>query len=87
MITSVRGCICNSEAGSFRRIYELSMMSQVSSGLSGLLRNEAVLVIVGLVVFLVIGGVVLPAVWSRKKTRRTAALDVLDRLVRWKRDL
>jgi hypothetical protein len=87
VITSVRGCICNSEGGSFRRIYELSMMSQVSSGLSGLLRNEAVLIIVGMVIFLVIGGVVLPAVWSRKKTRRTAALDVLDRLVRWKRDL
>ena len=45
----------------------------------------AALLIVGLVIILVIGGVVLPAVWSGKKTRRTAALDVLDRILRWRR--
>lgn len=85
MLTSVRGCICNSEAGSFRRIYELSMMSQVSRDLPGLLRNQAVLLILGLLIVLVVGGVIMPAVWSSKKARRTAALDVLDRLVRWRR--
>ena len=77
VLTSVRGCICNSEAGGSRRIYELSMMAQVSNGL---VRNQALLVILGLVVVLVIGGGDLPAVWSGKKTRRTAALDVLDRI-------
>ena len=60
-------------------------MAQVSNGLPGLLRNQAVLVILGLVIVLVIGGVIFPAVWSSKKTRRTAALDVLDRILRWKR--
>jgi hypothetical protein len=38
-----------------------------------------------LVIVLVIGGVIFPAVWSRKKARRTAALDVLDRILRWRR--
>jgi hypothetical protein len=58
------------------------MMAQVSNGL---MRNQAMLLIVGLVIILVIGGVVFPAVWSGKKVRRTAALDVLDRILRWRR--
>jgi hypothetical protein len=58
------------------------VVAQVSGNL---LRNQAVLVILGLVIIVVIGGVVLPAVWSGKKTRRSAALDVLDRILRWKR--
>ena len=82
MLTSVRGCTHNLEAGGSRKFCELSMMAQVSNGL---MRNQAVLLIVGLVIILVIGGVVLPAVWSGKKARRTAALDVLDRVLRWRR--
>jgi hypothetical protein len=81
---SVRGCSDNN-AGGCRQLYELSVMSQVSNGLPGLLRNQAVLVILIVVIVVVIGGVIFPAVWSRKKTRRTAALDVLDRLLRWRR--
>ena len=57
------------------------MISQVSN----VLRNHGALLILGLVVALVVGRVIFPTVWSRKKTRRTAALDVLDRLLRWKR--
>ncbi len=57
------------------------MISQVSN----VLRNHAALLIIVLVIVLVIGGVIFPAVWSRKKTRRTAALDVLDRILRWRR--
>ena len=53
-------------------------MAQVSNGL---LRNQIALVILGLV----IGGVIFPAVWSAKQARRTAALAVLDRLLRWRR--
>jgi hypothetical protein len=82
VLTSVRGCISNGEAGGSRKLCELSVMAQVSNGL---VRNQIALVILGLLVVLVIGGVILPAVWSRRKTRRTAALDVLDRLLRWKR--
>jgi hypothetical protein len=85
VLTSVRGCICNGEAGGSRQFYELSMMAQVSNSLPGLLRNQAVLLILALVIVLVIAGVIFPAVWSGKKTRRTAALDVLDRLLRWRR--
>jgi hypothetical protein len=82
VLISVRGCICNGEPGGSRRIYELTMMAQVSNGLA---RNQVVLLILGLLLVLVIGGVIFPAVWSSKKTRRTAALDVLDRLLRWRR--
>lgn len=85
MLTSVRGCICNGEVGGSRQLYELSMMAQASNGLPGLARNQAVLLIVGLAIVLVIGGVIFPAVWSRKRTRRAAALAVLDRIVRWSR--
>lgn len=81
MFISVRGCTDNN-AGGCRQLYDLSLISQVSNGL---MRNQAVLLIVGLVIILVIGGVVLPAVWSGKKARRTAALDVLDRILRWRR--
>ena len=85
MFTSVRGCICNGEAGGSRQFYELSMMTQVSNSLPGLLRNQPVLLILALVIVLVIAVVIIPAIWSGKKTRRTAALDVLDRILRWKR--
>jgi hypothetical protein len=57
----------------------------VISQVSNVLRNHGALLILGLVVALVIGGVILPAVWSRKTTRRTAALHVLDRILRWRR--
>ena len=80
MFISVRGCTVKTEAGGCRQLYELSVISQVSN----VLRNHGALLILGLVVALVIGGVIFPAVWSRKKTRRTAALDVLDRIVRWR---
>lgn len=85
MPTSVRGCTHIFEAGRPRQLYELSMMAQVSNGLPGLLRNQAALVILGVLLVLVIVGVIFPAVWSSKKTRRTAALDVLDRILRWRR--
>jgi hypothetical protein len=29
--------------------------------------------------------VILPAIWSRKRARRTAALAVLDLILRWRR--
>ena len=38
----------------------------------------------GVLPLLLILGVIYPAVWSRKKMRRTAALDVLDRILRRK---
>lgn len=85
MLNSLRGCICDGEAGSPRRVHDLTLMAQVSRDIPGLMRNQAALLILVLVIILVTGGVVWPAVWSSKKTRRTAALDVLDRLLRWRR--
>jgi hypothetical protein len=78
---SLRGTTDKTGAGGCRQVYELSAVSQVSN----VLRNHGALLILGLVVAFVIGGVVLPAVWSGKKARRTAALDVLDRILRWRR--
>ena len=84
MFISVRGCTDNS-IGSCRQLDELSVISQASNDFPGLIRSQAVLLIIGLAIVLVAAGVILPAVWSAKKTRRTAALDVLDRLLRWRR--
>jgi hypothetical protein len=81
VLNSVRGCICNGEAAGARQVYRLCVIAQASRDIPNLLRNQAVLVILILVIVLVI----FPVVWSSKKTRRTAALDVLDRLLRWRR--
>ena len=85
MLNSLRGCICDGEAAKFRRGYDLTLMAQLSRDIPGLMRNQAALLLLGLLIVLVIGGVIFHAVWSSKKTRRTAALDVLDRLLRWRR--
>jgi hypothetical protein len=85
VLNSVRGCICTREVGGSRQVYRLSVIAQASRDIPDLLRSQAVLVILILVIILVIAGVIFPAVWSGKKTRRAAALDVLDRLLRWKR--
>jgi len=53
----------------------------VISQVSNVPRNQGAL----LIIILVIGGVVFPAVWLGKRARHTAALDVLDRIPRWRR--
>jgi hypothetical protein len=61
-----------------------------SVGLAGsALARSAVLVsaaagLLGLVVVAVLAVVVWPAVWSRKKSRRDAALTVLDHILRFR---
>jgi len=64
VLTSVRGCTHNLEAGGSRKLCELSVMAQVGNGL---LRNQIAMVILGLVIVLVIGGVILPVIWSSKR--------------------
>ena len=80
MLISVRGCT-DKTAGGCRQLYKLSVIFQASNAL----RNHVALLILVLVIIVVIGGVMLPAVWSSKRTRRTAALAVLDRILRWRR--
>jgi hypothetical protein len=49
-------------------------------------RSLLILVLAGFVVLLalvMVGVVVTPAIWSRKKQRRDSALAVLDRIFRW----
>jgi hypothetical protein len=48
--------------------------------------TRSLLILAGFVVLLalvVVGVVVTPAIWSRKKQRRDSALAVLDRIFRW----
>ena len=85
MLNSVRGCVCTREVVGPRQLCRFSVITQVSRDMPGLMRNQAVLLILGLLVVLVVIGVIFPAVWSSKKARRTAALDVLDRILRWRR--
>jgi hypothetical protein len=83
MLNSLRGCVCNSEVGDSRQLYKLGVTTQLSKDLPGLLGSRAVLA-VGLLGLLLVVGVILPAVWSRERTRRAAALKVLERLLRWR---
>ena len=81
MFISLRGNADIPESGGGRQLFELSVMSHVS----GVLGNHGVLAVLALVAILMITGMIYPAVWSGKKARRTAALEVLDRLLRWRR--
>jgi hypothetical protein len=63
VLTSLRGCICNGEAGRPRKRYEMSLAVQAGNGL---LRSQAVMAILGLIAVLVVVGVIFPAVWSGK---------------------
>ena len=81
MFISLRGGADIPEASGGRQLFELSVMSHVS----GVLGNYGVLAVLALVLVLMITGVIFPAIWSDKEARRTAALDVLDRLLRWRR--
>jgi hypothetical protein len=81
MFISVGGGNVIPKASGRRQLFELSMMSHVS----GVLGYHGVLTLIALVLILIIVGVVFPAIWSGNKARRSAALAVLDRLLRWRR--
>ncbi len=53
MLNSVRGCICTREVGGSRQLYELSVMTQVSSGLA---RNQVLVAVLALVLIAVVAG-------------------------------
>jgi hypothetical protein len=84
MVSSLRECICMCQAGCTRTEFRLSALPQAGGTVSHVLTGQDVFVIVLLVLALVAGLVVLPAVWSSKPSRRKAALAVLDRLIRWR---
>ena len=69
-----------------RRTWQFASVALVRPAI-GRLGGDAVMAGVVLVVVLIavlVAGVVMPAVWSVRSTRRRAALAVLDRLLRWK---
>jgi hypothetical protein len=59
-------------------------MPQVGETLGHSLTSQDVFLLAALALILVAGLVVFPAVWSSKPYRRKAALDVLDRIIRWR---
>ena len=83
MASSVRECIPACQAGYPRRGFKLSALPQASGVLSHNLSGQDMFVILLLVLALV-AAVALTAVWSGDKDRRQAALDVLDRIIRWR---
>jgi hypothetical protein len=60
---------------------------QVGGHLAALAGGAGTTTLLGLALILLVAGLVVwPAVWSRKATRRKAAVEVLDRLLRfWRR--
>ena len=85
MFTTLRGCIYSSEVRGSRPVATLPVIAQVSRGVPELLKSQTALLVLALLIVLLVGGVIFPAVWSRDRARRTAALKVLDRLLRWRR--
>lgn len=84
MISSVRECICARQAGYLADGYRLSALARASGALGRALTSQDVFVLLLLVMFMMAGLVVFPAIWSGKPARRKAALAVLDRLMRWR---
>ncbi len=83
MVRRVRGRIFASRAGYPRRVLSISSLALVGwNGASGERYGLLLTLALAVVIFAVV--VVVPAVWSTKSYRRKAALDVLERLIRWK---
>lgn len=72
------------EKGSPCRAYQLGALALASGPVSDVTGSPYVLLGLALLLALVTGLVIVPAIWSRRAARRKAALDVLDRLLRWK---
>lgn len=83
MSASVREHASACPAGSPNADPRLSALPQASEMMSHALAGQDAFVVVLLVVLLM-ATVVLTAIWSADKDRRKAALDVLDRLIRWR---
>lgn len=83
MVSSVRECICACQAVCPRRQFQISALPQVGNVVSRSLSGQDMFVI-ALLVLVLVAAVVLTAVWSGDKDRRQAALDVLDRIIRWR---
>lgn len=84
MSFSVRDCTYTGQPACHRQEFRVSSLPQASSALGHVLSSQDVLLTVLLVLVLVAGLVVFPAVWSSKPSRRKAALAVLDRIIRWR---
>ena len=83
MFRSVRDPVSTCQAGCSRTDFKLRALPQVSGTFSHALSGQDVFVIVLLLLALV-AALALTAVLSRDKDRRKAALDVLDRIIRWR---
>lgn len=80
MARSVRECICARQPGCLGDESRLAALPQFSHAMTG----QDVFLVTILVLVLLAGLVIFPAIWSSKPARRRAALDVLDRIIRWR---
>ena len=65
-----------------RRLCQLAIVAQAGPAVRA--DGYVALAVAAVLLVVLVGGVVLPAVWSAKPTRRKAALAVLDRIIRWR---
>lgn len=84
MVSSVRDPLSACQAGCTRTEFKLNALPQVSSALGHVLGSQSAFWLAALCLILFAALVVFPAVWSSKPSRRKAALDVLDRIIRWR---
>jgi hypothetical protein len=83
MFSSVRECIPVCQAGCTRTEFRLSALPQFSGAISRNVSGQDVFVI-ALLALALVAAVALTAVWTGNGDRRKAALDVLDRIIRWR---
>lgn len=84
MVRIVRDSVSACQAEYVRIEFKLSVLPQASGTTSRNLSGHDVFVLALLVLVLVAVLVVFPAVWSKRPSRRKAALAVLERLTRWR---
>jgi hypothetical protein len=69
---------------SANRLGQLALLAQAKTAINKIAGGQWTLALVVLIAVLLIVGVLWPAIWSQKPSRRKAALAVLDRLLRWR---
>lgn len=84
MASSVREHVGARQAGCPCHVFRFSALAQLSSHIGSAVSSHGVLLAVLLVAVALVTVVIFPAVWSRKSYRRKAALEVLERLIRWR---
>lgn len=84
MVSSVRECLFARQVGCPCRAVRFCALAQVSEHFGSAASSHGTLLVMAVIAVVFAALVIFPAVWSRKPARRKAALEVLDRLLRWR---